>query len=256
MFGFSPKLPISEEERRWVDDGFTRLEKMLGRRRMLEAEVILPAAEYFPDIYDKTPAAVENFFRRVCGYMQVDRSSIELDIFPDEEHELYGMLPSWQTKSAGPAGLYFHSDAYQEAGREARKGSMLVAVRATQLNDPLSLVATIAHELGHVILLGGGLLNREAPDHEPLTDLLTVFLGLGIFTANAAVRFQQHQDDRQQGWSMQRLGYLPQEVFGYALAKFALERGEVNPKWASHLSTNVRAYFKSSSAWLAKNVSS
>ena len=49
MFGFSPKLPISEEERRWIDQGFAGLEKMLGRRRMLEAEVIQPAAEYFPD---------------------------------------------------------------------------------------------------------------------------------------------------------------------------------------------------------------
>ena len=261
MFDFSPKLPISEEERRWIDQGFARLEKMLGRRRMLEAEVIQPAAEYFPDPYDKTPAALEKLFQRVCGYMQVDRSGIELEIFPDEEHELHEILPSWQTKSAGPAGLYFHpnvhsGDVHQEAGQQAEKRRMVVAVRATQLDDPLSLVATVAHELGHVILLGGGLLNHQAPDHEPLTDLLTVFLGLGIFTANSSERFKQYQDDRRQGWSMQRLGYLPQEVFGYALAKFALERGELKPKWASHLSTNVRAYFKSSCAWLAKNVRS
>jgi hypothetical protein len=51
---------------------------------------------------------------------------------------------------------------------------------------------------------------------------------------------------------MQRLGYLPQEVYGYAHAKFAAERGESQPEWARHLSTNVRAYFKRSSAWLAK----
>ncbi|HEV3111688.1 MAG TPA: hypothetical protein VGY99_14460 [Candidatus Binataceae bacterium] len=31
MLGFSPKLAIDEEERLWVDEGFKRLEQMLGR---------------------------------------------------------------------------------------------------------------------------------------------------------------------------------------------------------------------------------
>ena len=53
--------------------------------------------------------------------------------------------------------------------------------------------------------------------------------------------------------TMQRLGYLRQEVYGYALARFAAERSENRPGWARHLSTNVRAYFKRSRAWLAKN---
>ena len=130
---------------------------------------------------------------------------------------------------------------------------MVVAIRSTQLKDPLALVATLAHELGHVILLGGRLIDPKTPDHEPMTDLLTVFLGLGIFTANSAGRFKQFQDNRRQGWSMQRLGYLPEEVFGYALARFAAERGEQKSEWAKHLSTNVRAYFKQSRAWLIKH---
>ena len=130
---------------------------------------------------------------------------------------------------------------------------MVVAVRSTQLKDPLALVATIAHELGHVILLGGHLLDPDTPDHEPMTDLLTVFLGLGIFTANSAGRFQQFQDERRQGWSMQRLGYLPEEVYGYALARFAIERGEKKADWPKHLSTNVGSYFKQSRAWLIEN---
>jgi len=53
---------------------------------------------------------------------------------------------------------------------------------------------------------------------EPLTDLLTVFLGFGVFTANAAFRIEQHQDGRSQGWSARRQGYLSEEEFGYALA--------------------------------------
>jgi predicted Zn-dependent protease len=58
------------------------------------------------------------------------------------------------------------------------------------MKDPMTLVAVIAHELGHVILLRRELVDREEADMEPVNDLLTVFLGFGIFTANAAFRFE------------------------------------------------------------------
>jgi len=86
-----------------------------------------------------------------------------------------------------------------------------------------------------------------------MTDLVTVFLGLGIFTANSAARFRQYQDERRHGWSMQRLGYLPEEVYGYALARFTAERCVLKPEWAKYLSPNVRAYFQKSWSWLKKN---
>jgi len=250
MFGFRPKLPVVDQDRQWVDDGFTRLEKILGRDRMLRATVILPTPEYFPDPYDKTPETAEMLFQRVCAYMEVERRSIDFEIFPDETEELQKILPYWRGKSGGCAGLYTHDGPSKD---ESSKRRMLVAVRSTQLKDPLSLVATLAHELGHVILLGGRLMEPQTPDHEPMTDLLTVFLGLGIFTANTAARFLQYQDENRQGWSMQRLGYLPEEVYGYALAKFAAARGEGRPKWVRHLSTNVRAYYKSSRAYVGKH---
>ena len=87
-------------------------------------------------------------------------------------------------------------------------------------------------------------------DMEPMTDLLTVFLGFGIFNTNSAARLLQWQNERRQGWSMNRLGYLPEEIYGYALARFAHQRGERRPQWIEHLSTNVRSYFKKSAAWL------
>lgn len=254
MLGLRPKLPITDDERQWVDEGFGRLEKLLGRQRMLQAKVILPTAEHFPDFYDKTPATAEMLFQRVCSYMGVVPSNIEFEIFPDETEELRTILPYWRGNAGRcAAGLYTRHDVEQDRDGDKLKRPIVVAVRSTQLNDPMSLVATVAHELGHAILLGGELIDPKTPDHEPLTDLLTVFLGLGIFTANSAARFLQFQDERKQGWSMKRLGYLPEEVYGYALAKFAAERGEDRPEWVRHLSTNVRAYCKRSRSCLKKN---
>lgn len=257
MFGFSPKLPVSDDERQWVDEGFVRLEKLLGKRRMLDARVILPSAEDFPDRYDRTAEAAESLFSRVCTYMDVDRDSIEFEIFPDEVDGLKEVLPYWRGNSDRcAAGLYIHGQEEESHHLQSvvQSKRMVVAIRSSQLRDPLPLIATMAHELGHVILLGGKLLDPKTPDHEPLTDLLTVFLGFGVFTANSAGRFKQYTEGHSQGWSMQRLGYLPEEVYGYALAKFVIERGERKVHWEKLLSTNVKAYFKSSLAWLLKNI--
>jgi hypothetical protein len=253
MFGFSPRLPVSDEERLWTDEGFKRLEKLLGRHRMLDAKVVEPTAEDFPDPYDKSPKAVEKLFSRVCAYMRIDRS-IELEIFQDETEQLREILPHWRGDGGTrAAGLYVHALEQGQANADDGERSMVVAIRSTMLKDPMSLVATVAHELGHVILLGGKLMSPKTLGHEPMTDLLTVFLGLGVFTANSAARFRQFQEDRRVGWSMRRLGYLPESVFGYALARFAIEREEKKTEWARHLSPNVRSDFKRSRRWLEKN---
>jgi hypothetical protein len=243
MLGVRPKLPVTEEERLWVDQGFNRLSHMLGSSRIHNAQVVLPTDEYFPDPFTPTEAGLEALFRRVCTYMAVPRSHVELAVIPDSS-ELVDMLPAYSRKSEGPAGLHFGS--HEEAELP------LVAVRQGLLKDPLTVVATLAHELGHVILLGGGHLDRDAEDMEPMTDLVTVYLGLGVFNANAARRFQQFQNDRKQGWSMNRLGYLPEPVFAYALARFAQVRGEEKPAWTSHLSTNLKVWFRQSADWLRK----
>ena len=145
---------------------------------------------------------------------------------------------------SGAAGLYFSTTS-----KETRKK---IAINISQFKNPTKLVATIAHELGHVILLGGGKISRDDKDHEYLTDLITVFFGLGIFTANSAFQFSQWQDHSHQGWSASRLGYMSEETFAYSLAGYAWIRGEINPKWSNYLAMNVGHYFKQSMKYLGK----
>lgn len=240
MFRIKPKLPVTEEDRLWVDNGFHRLSSALGSSRMLQCAVIEPTDEFFPDPFDKSERSLELILRRVCSYMKVDRDRIELAIIPDSS-ELFDLLPAYSTNSDGPAGLHFG---------ETEDEKPLIGVRQSLLTDPSSAIATIAHELGHVILLDGGHMRRETKDMEPMTDLLTVYLGLGIFTANSCRQFRQYQDDRSQGWTMSHMGYLPEEVYGYALARFALNRREEQPSWTRHLNTNLKTYFRQSAAWL------
>ena|SRR5215831_430171 len=104
---------------------------MLGRRRMLQAKVILPTSEHFPDRYDKTGATAEALFQRVCAYMEVERCNIEFEIFPDETEELRSILPYWRGGSGGCAGFYTHDPSEQDgAGSNQEKKRMLVACAA------------------------------------------------------------------------------------------------------------------------------
>jgi hypothetical protein len=39
-------------------------------------------------------------------------------------------------------------------------------------------------------------------------------------------------------------------MYGYALARYALRRGEPDPPWARHLDTNARAYMRQALRYL------
>jgi hypothetical protein len=125
--------------------------------------------------------------------MDVNPSLVEVEFFFDRDETAAKHRTGNQGEYSGAAGLYF-SKASQETRRK-------IAINVSQFKNPMSLVATIAHELGHVILLGGGKISHDDKDHEYLTDLITVFFGLGIFTANSAFQFSQWQDHSHQGWS-------------------------------------------------------
>ncbi len=240
---WSVRLPVSEEDQRWVDAGFARLAAMVGWQRMMAARVALPTPEDFPDPYDGSEAAVRALFLRVARCMGVTADGTELRLFSDALESTQHSVPFASGKWSTPGGVYM----------DPQNGPKVIAVHTKQIEDSLGLIAVLAHELGHLLLLGGGLVDRDSDDMEELNDLLTVFLGFGVFNANAAFRFSQYTDVYSQGWSAGRLGYLPEQVWGYALARFAFERQEMNPEWTRYLSTNIRAYFKSSMRWLERN---
>jgi hypothetical protein len=242
MLGFpKPKLPVNDEEKEWIDGGFVRLAVMLSWARLLHSPVVVPAPEHFPDPYDGTETGAFRMFRRVAMAMKLDYEEIEVTVVAGDHNSTRRLVPFYSEKTSGAAGLY-HRDPSSVAH---------ISFNESKLKDPVALVATLAHELGHVILLEPGLMNGDEPDIEPLTDLLTVFLGLGVLTSAASVPSRQLANVNAQHLSTQRLAYLSEEEFGYALARFAWERGEVKPAWTKYLTMNVDEYFKRSSAWLA-----
>jgi hypothetical protein len=207
---FAPACPLETGEKLWTESRMRWLAGTLGIERLLRCEVILPEPRYFPDPYAGTHADARRIFDRVCGYMGLEPGRFDLDVVPEQA------IPN-------AAGQY-------KAGDRPR-----VVLSQVQLADPVRLVATFAHELAHDILLGGGLISREEPDHEEVTDLVPVFLGLGLFAANATVRDRSYTENQWHFFRISKDGYLNSMVLGYALALFAYVRGEGRPAWARYL---------------------
>ena len=184
------------------------------------------------------------------------QTSVEFFAVTSVDDALRHSLPEWEGRGSGaPAGTYGELEDPTSPRPSSRGESKVgvdvvrarISLNASQLQDPTPLIATIAHELAHLLLLGDRKIDRNLPDMEPLTDLMTVFCGFGVFNANSAFNFQQwHSDGGRGGWKTNRLGYLPEPVWGYALARYAFLLDDPRPRWVSTLRLNVRSYMQQS----------
>jgi hypothetical protein len=238
---FTPKCPVGAEEKGWIEEAMLWLVEEFGAETLRGVTVVLPTDEFFPEPFPADEEGARVLVGRVCGYMGVDPARVSVEFFADREGALRRGLPSYESAHGGTAGHY-----------RKRRGKFVVSFEASQVNEPAALVATAAHELAHARLLGEARTHAGREDHEPLADLLTVFLGMGVFTGNAVLGFSQWTDAFTQGWRTERRGYLTERMFGYALALFAWLRGERRPAWAKHLEGDTRAYFKSAHKYLEK----
>ena len=215
----APKPPLSVFEKTWTETRMLWLAERLGIERLLTAPVVLPNEEFFPDDYYGSPHDAERIMLRLCKLMHVDPGPLSFEVVPDK------LMP-------GAADHYeFH-----------RRRTIRIA--ESQLDDPLQLAATLAHELAHELLLGGGLTTVDQPDHESLTDLLPVYLGLGVLLANATLR--------ENSGTMSQQGYLPARTIGYALALFAWVREKEQPSWEKFLRTDASAAMRGGLRFLRK----
>jgi hypothetical protein len=232
MFGTT--CPVDLREQKWIEESMAWFRTKFGEGP-LRQNVVLPTPDFFPGPYSGTAADIKPLVERICEYAAVDANMISTELYGDSAEADLARVSGLTYRSASIAGHY-----RKEAGRA------IIGIDQTLVSTPERLIATIAHELGHVRLDGHG---GDRADHEPLTDLLTVYLGMGIFTANAS--FDYRRDNWRQ--STRRLGYLTEPMFGYGLACYAWLRDERQPPWATFLDTNPRAFLKRGLRYLADN---
>lgn len=223
-------LPIDAATKDWIDARASWLLDQFSREFVRSCALVLPTSEFFPQDFRPSEENAREVLDQLCGYMNIDRATIDLEFYDESDRADGG---------ATTVGLY------EQVGDRFR-----IWIEAKQLHDPPSLAATIAHELGHVHLLGHGRVAHDTVDHEPLTDLLTVFLGLGIITANAALRDVNQRAGTWEVWRIDQRGYLTMPMFGYALALFSQIRDEFRPAWPKYVRPDVRHALRQSLLYL------
>lgn len=227
-----PKCPVDKDDKEWIEKALVWFEYKLGKDFLQSVPFITPTTKYFDRKLTKSEDSARYCLEKVAEWMDVEQGSLNLSFYSEETIEFSeGLVTEHDPESKTSAGKY----------QEASEGKYEIMVEVRQLQDPLSLIATFAHELAHVKLLGEWKLEDN---DEYLTDLATVVWGLGIFNANSVIKSGAWHGSTHYGWSVGRQGYMTQQMFAYALALMSSYRGESNPEWLKFLCNDVNAYFK------------
>ncbi len=239
-----PTCPVPRERQVWIESSMLWLVKEFGLATV-RRPVALPTPDFFPVPFTGERREIRALLSRVCSVMQVDPLFIWLRLFdgPDSKE------------------LSSRQDRRITLGRYLKVWEFSVVwLDRMDAAAPAVLAATIAHELGHVRLIGEGRLPSDREDreeHEQLTDLATVYLGMGVFTANAALTSHHRgpASERPTFPRYMRHGYLSQLDLGYALACYCRLRGETRqPAWADRLNPGPRRTLAQGLAYLAHAV--
>lgn len=237
MGWFAARCPVDERERTWLEESMAWFVGEFGAE-VSRRPVVTPTPEFFPGEFHGADDEVLALVHRVCGWFDVDTTRVAVEFYGDHGEQQLAEAMGLTTASRSAAGHF-----------RRENGRAVIAIDRTLAVTPVRLVATVAHELCHVRLLDEERVPPDRADHEPLTDLLTVYFGLGVFSANAAFEYSQTMHRR----STSRLGYLSEPMFGYGLACHAALRGERKPDWARHLDANPRAVMKRGLRYLAEH---
>lgn len=238
---FGAKPFLEPEDETWqIETWAWLLRRLGGRSDLVKSPLVQPNRVFFPPTEATGHARAEHIFALVKLHARMEDWPTELVDQPDRPERKLGPLSVLKTDEGGlPLGTYSHD------GRRAT-----ITYDPGSLQDPVTLVATLAHELAHFRLAA----LRELPPGgaeavEFATDLTTVYLGFGAFGANCAFNFQQFQDGLTQGWQTSRQGYLTERQWAFSLAIFLILRGEpvdtLRPMLKAHLYADLARAYKS-----------
>jgi catechol 2,3-dioxygenase-like lactoylglutathione lyase family enzyme len=248
MFGLGGKkhkCPITTDDKLWLEESLQWYETLLGSNFLRKQQTFLPTRKYFDISYKGTEEDAIFIMEKVSEYMDIDSSKIEVGFYsePDQLELGEGIMTMHSDDSEITAGRYLQYD----------DGTKEILIEQKQLNNPTSLIATLAHELCHVKLLGEELIEEN---DEYLTDLAVLVYGFGIFNANTSiVKMDTWSGSSHSGWKMTGgAGYLHYKIHAFALALFANYQGTKSPDWVSYLESDIANYFRKSMDYIQHNL--
>jgi hypothetical protein len=213
---FRSRTFLDPEVEQWqLDVWATLIERFGDGLSVADTPVALPTRDFFPPTDATGHAKALHVFDCVRAVMQMADWPCVLESQP---RRAAGQRVSEFVHIGG-------GEAPNGTFRFEADGGVIITYAPELLDDPMGLVATLAHELAHYLLaFEADLVEDET--QELMTDLTMAYVGLGVFGANTAFSFEQYGDTFSQGWRSRSSGYLSPRSWAFALAVFGELRGD------------------------------
>lgn len=211
MWPFARKSIVDQDTAAWHVDNFAWLiRRRGGTEGLTHSKLILPRPGFFVTNGETGHALAQRIFDQTKAYCGM--SDWDVDLVSDENPLAERAAPSLAMVASQKHAL----GTFGVAGNR-----IVISYVPDLLRRPDHLIATFAHELAHYLLAAG----RDEPpceedEKEFLTDLAAVYLGFGVFLANARFQHEAYVDGPLQGWRIARSGYLPEADLIFAVALF------------------------------------
>jgi hypothetical protein len=211
-------------------------------KRLRETRLVLATREFFPPTHAEGHERALYVLERVKLWMGMQDWEAELHAEKrGEDLQRIGTFARLQYRRRAPDGTFRIED-----------GQAIVTYAADLVAQPRRLIITLSHELAHYLLAS---IREPIPGgdelHELATELAVAYCGFGLFGANDAFNFEQHQDVFGQGWRAGRRGYLSESTWAFAIALFATLKEIEIPK--GELKAGVADLTRKATRYLKRN---
>lgn len=244
MWPFSARTFLDPEEEAWqFETWHVFLSGLGGMADLRESDLVLPTKEYFPPTGAKGHERAEYIFecvKKLVGMQDWHCRLIAQPRRPDARlGEFVRLSPVEGSLPLGTFGV---------DGNE-----VVITYDPDSTGEPVTLIATFVHELAHYLILSKGIeIPGGAELEEFATDLMTVYLGFGVFGANRAFNFSQFGDSVSMGWQTSGQGYLSERNWIFALAIFLALKGEGIAEAREHLKSHLRKNLAAAITYLGR----
>ena len=240
------KCPIPEDDRLFILEALEWIQATLGSE-VSRHEIILPIQESFDFKFTGTEQDAIKVLEYVANRMDIEWNNIKLRFYNEAiDGEISAGIMAHNVE-----GTQLTAGKYVEYG----DGEVEIWIEEKLLSNPMNLVATIAHELSHYLLLYK---KKLGEDNEYITDLLTVIFGFGIFSANSStVKMNSWMDGGSSGWRITGAsGYLHPKQWGFSLACYYLKmKGDSDFDWLEYTEKEIQKEIKRSLKYLRSHTS-
>ena len=238
------KSPVTSDDALWIENNLLWIHQRIVD--ITKQPTFLPKTPYFDRHFKGNERDAEYLLERIGDMFGIDSNNIRLGFFDEQTHDFGYGVSTMKEDSDGRAGTYLFDDGRHE-----------INIEVGQLKNTESLIATIAHEMSHYILIGMHEIGySDDTENEYLTDLLAIAYGFGIFIGNSSFyRKTWTSGDGYSGWQIGKQGYLPREVTGYAMALIEMYKRfpEQDPEIFSFMQKDFQRTFRKSLAYVNEN---